>query len=152
MFCKEKKYVLEELTSKEELAIVIKDWAFNMKRKDGEDYQESVKIMYNSTAKQLQEMYYQKFNVKCNPFANFELSGARAARDSKRRNLQANATKKKVSSFALTTEELFKVVSIWDENTLKVCHESCFTLSETKLAKQIAAVYSTFWKNKIIWV
>ncbi|KAF2899417.1 hypothetical protein ILUMI_06757 [Ignelater luminosus] len=73
-FVKKKKFVLEESTSKEELAI-------------------------------------------CNSFADIESSGARAARDAKRRNLQANATKRKVSSSTLTTEALSKVVSIWDENT-----------------------------------
>ncbi|KAF2881527.1 hypothetical protein ILUMI_24645 [Ignelater luminosus] len=87
-----------------------------MKRKDGNDYKESVvKIMWNLTAKQLQEMCYPKFNYKCNPSGDIEFSDARAARDA--RNLEANATKRKVSSSAFTTEELSKVVSIWDENT-----------------------------------
>ncbi|KAF2895405.1 hypothetical protein ILUMI_10769 [Ignelater luminosus] len=86
----------------------------------------------------------------CNPFADIEFSGARAARDAKRRNLKANATKRKVSLSALTTEELSKVVSIWDAILLKVCNKSCFTLSDTSWpgtrAKKVAAVYSTFRK------
>ena len=48
-FCKEKIYDLTRSTSKEELSDILKDWGFNIKCKNGEDYKESVtKIMWNS--------------------------------------------------------------------------------------------------------
>ncbi|KAF2894798.1 hypothetical protein ILUMI_11376, partial [Ignelater luminosus] len=91
---------------------------------------------------------YQKFNVNCNLFADIEFSGARAARDTKRQNLQANATKRKVSSSALKLKNYLKWCQYGMKILLKVCNESCFTLSDTGWpgvgAKQIAAVYSTF--------
>ncbi|KAF2890094.1 hypothetical protein ILUMI_16079 [Ignelater luminosus] len=90
-----KRYVLEESTSKEESAIALKNWAFNMKRKDGENYKESVdKIMWNSTAKQLQEMYYEKFNVECYPFADIEFRG-QGCKKRKRAELASKCDKEK---------------------------------------------------------
>jgi hypothetical protein len=94
-FCKKKRYNFENCVSKEELAIILKDWAFNIRKKSGNKYKESVvKIMWNSTAKQLQEMYYRKFNMKFDPFTDIEFSSSRAARNAKRRDFQTNLTKK----------------------------------------------------------
>jgi hypothetical protein len=44
--------------------------------------------MWNSAAKSLQEMDFEKFRINLNPFENIEFQEARKARDSKRRILQ----------------------------------------------------------------
>lgn len=46
-FCEERKYKVGEQTSIEELARILEDWGFNMKRKNSEDYKESVVKVWN---------------------------------------------------------------------------------------------------------
>lgn len=72
--------------------------------------------MWNSTAKQLQEMCFAKFQLKFNPFSDVEFTAARAARDAKRRSLQKDPTKRKVSAVALTNEEYKTIIEMWDDN------------------------------------
>lgn len=47
-FCEERKYKIEEQTSVVELARILEDWGFNMKRKNSEDYKESVVKVENN--------------------------------------------------------------------------------------------------------
>ena len=56
--------------------------------------------MWNSTAKQLQKIYYEKYKIKFNPFSDVEFATARAARDAKRKELQRDPLKRKVSASA----------------------------------------------------
>ena len=57
LFCVGKKIKLVEETSTE--AAILCDWAFNMKKSNGEDYKESaVKTIWNTSAKMLQEKYF----------------------------------------------------------------------------------------------
>jgi hypothetical protein len=45
-------------------AMLLKGWAGNMKRKNGEDYEEAViKLMWNSTAKLLQEKLSKNYRL-----------------------------------------------------------------------------------------
>lgn len=134
-FCKEKNYKLEKSTSKDELANILKDWGFNMKRKNGEDYKESVvKVMWNSTAKQLQEFYYNEYKVKFDPFTDVEFSSARVARDAKRRNLQMDPKKRKLSSAAMSKQEIEKMVETCDENTPTGLQQKFFLIAGYELA------------------
>ena len=119
-----------------------------MKRKDGKEYKEAVvKVMWNSTDEQLQDMYYEKFKIKFNAFADIEFNGARAARDAKRRNLQTSPTKRKQSSSALKIEELSNTVSIWNENTPEGLHRKLFHIIGYELAwrgaKEVALACTT---------
>lgn len=41
-FCRERGYELEKTTPVEKLAQVMKDWGYNMKKRSGENYKESV--------------------------------------------------------------------------------------------------------------
>lgn len=90
--------------------------------------------MWNSAAKQLQEMYFCKFHVKFDPFADIEFASARAARDAKRRQLQKNPSKRKTSSAALTCEEYRKILTIWDENTPSGLQRKLFHVMSHELA------------------
>lgn len=90
-FCNQKGYsLMEERCTNNVLNDALKDWAFNMKKANGEDYKESViKVMWNNTAKQLQDIYFSKFGTKIDPFKDIEFASSRKARDSMRRKLKS---------------------------------------------------------------
>jgi hypothetical protein len=116
LFCVEKKYELVEETSTEELASILCDWAFNMKKNNGEDYKESaVKTIWNTSAKMLQEKYFKDYKRVFNPFTDIQFKKARNARDAKRKILQAIPEKRKVSSKALKKQEIFEMALSWSE-------------------------------------
>ena len=48
-FCDERKYILNKETTVSELALILKDFAFNMRRNDGEEFKEGVvKTLWNT--------------------------------------------------------------------------------------------------------
>jgi hypothetical protein len=62
-FCQSREFSVELQHTPKQLNDILKHFAFNMKRTDGQDYKESVvKTMFNVTAKLLQELYLKKFN------------------------------------------------------------------------------------------
>ena len=68
-FWDERKYTLNKETTVSELALILKDFAFNMRRHDGEEYNEGVvKSLWNTVAKIVQEKYYNEFNITFDPF------------------------------------------------------------------------------------
>jgi hypothetical protein len=137
-FCKARKYQLVATTSTEELANILKDWAFNMKKVrrtivakqtqekyiysyfvnqvNGDDYKECVvKTLWNTVAKLLQEKYYNEFHIKIDPFNDIHFKGARDARNAKRRILQEEFDKRKCSAKAVTRYEVFTMARQWSE-------------------------------------
>ncbi|CAH1102153.1 unnamed protein product [Psylliodes chrysocephalus] len=67
-FCDEREYVLEEEMPVERLALILKDWSFNMRKIDGSDYKECVvKTTWNTSAKLLQETY-NEYSRNFDPF------------------------------------------------------------------------------------
>lgn len=134
-FCKAKGYNLNKDTKVEELAVILKDWGFNMRKKDGTEYKESVvKTMWNIVAKKLQEMYHVQHNVSFDPFKDIVFKTARDARNAKRRILQQNPIKRKVSSSALSVEEHLKMVELWDENTPEGLQKKLYHIIAVELA------------------
>ncbi|XP_063931274.1 uncharacterized protein LOC135143348 [Zophobas morio] len=134
-FCGERKYVFDGNTSTEKLAFILKDWGYNMKKVDGNDYKEAViKTMWNVTAKQLQELYFNKFGIKFDPFVDLEFKGSRNARDAKRRNLQIQPEKRKTSSSILTLEEYNKILKIYNEDTPDGLQKMFFYVAGLELA------------------
>ena len=142
-FCDEKLYNIHECMSVVQVATILEDYAFNMKKKNFEDYKESVvKVMWNSTAKQLQEIYYEKYKIKFNPFSDVEFATARAARDAKRKKLQRDPLKRKVSASALTSDEYKKIIEMWDENTPDGLQRKFFHIVSHELAWRGGEGYS----------
>jgi hypothetical protein len=134
-FCSQRGYSLDQVLPIEELNNILKDYGFNMKKKSGEDYKETVvKVLWNTTAKALQEMYYNKFKIKFNPFKDPAFREARNARDVRRRILQADVSKRKVSSAALRNEEYLKMVKLWDEETPHDLQHKFFLIVARELA------------------
>ena len=72
-FCKVRKYELVETTTIQDIAAILKDWAYNMKKKNGEDYKECVvKTIWNSTAKMVQEKYFKDYKIEFNPIPEMQ--------------------------------------------------------------------------------
>lgn len=90
--------------------------------------------MWNSTAKQLQEMCFTKFQLKFSPFSDVEFTAARAARDAKRRSLQKDPLKRKVSAAALTNEEYKNIIQLWDDNEPVGLQRKLFHIISRELA------------------
>lgn len=117
-FLVEKGYKLDESISPGELNVILKSWACNMKKKDGSDYKEGVvKHMWNTTAKLVQEMFFNNWRIEVNPFSDTMFKSARDARDTTRKKLQAYLEKRTSSAAALTETEYLDMVRIFDENT-----------------------------------
>lgn len=134
-FCDAKKYCISQSTSEEELATILKDWAFNMKKTNGQDYKETVvKTMWNVTAKLLQEKFHKEYHRKIDPFAGIAFKSARDARNSKRRILQAVPEKRKVSSVALEKSEYEKMVDVYDEETPDGLQKKFYLIAAVELA------------------
>ncbi|KAJ3661198.1 hypothetical protein Zmor_005606 [Zophobas morio] len=100
-------FLMETLPT-EKLAFILKDWGYNMKKVDGNDYKEAViKTMWN---------------------------GSRNARDAKRRNLQIQPEKRKTSSSILTLEEYNKILKIYNEDTPDGLQKMFFYVAGLELA------------------
>lgn len=135
-FCKERKYDVEtEPLASEKINDILKDWGFNMKKTDGIDYKELVvKQMWNSVAKQIQELYFKKFQIKIDPFQDIAFADARSARDSRRRKLQLLPQFRKISSAALSKSEVHEMITLHDENTPNGLQKKFFHLAAHELA------------------
>ncbi|XP_031335169.1 uncharacterized protein LOC116165037 [Photinus pyralis] len=134
-FCGQRGYELTRTTPTTKLALIMKDWGYNMKQKNGEDYKESViKTMWNVTAKQLQKLYFQEFGVRFDPFSDVEFKQSRAARDAKRRELQKLPEKRKCSSSALSDAEYKDIVSKLDEDTPDGLERKFYYIASYELA------------------
>jgi DNA polymerase III alpha subunit (gram-positive type) len=135
IFCKEKNYELLQTTSQEQIALILKDWAYNMKKTDGSEYKETcVKTMWNITAKMLQEKFYNDFGITIDPFNEIIFKQARDARNAKRRELQAYPSKRKCSAAALSEKELNEMIEIWNENNPIGLQRKFFHLASYELA------------------
>ncbi|CAH1114945.1 unnamed protein product [Psylliodes chrysocephalus] len=127
-FCVQRKYVLSNDKTVAELCNILKDWAGNMKKEDGSDYKEySLKYMWNSTAKTLQEIYLKKFNMKIDLFQGIEFKSAPDAQNAKRRELQNFSEKRKQSSTALSLKHIHDIIDKLDEQTPDCLQKILFT-------------------------
>lgn len=134
-FCNVRKYEIDENRTVEELALILKDWAINMRKRDGSDFKETtIKTMWNLTSKILQIKYYKDYKVIIDPFKSVVFQQARAARDSIRRILQSDACKRKQSSVALSSIELSKMINFWNENTPEGLQRKFYHIAAVELA------------------
>ncbi|KAK9871652.1 hypothetical protein WA026_014097 [Henosepilachna vigintioctopunctata] len=134
-FCERRNYKLCAQTSEEQLASILKDWAFNMKRADGSEYKEgTVKMIWNIFAKLVQKKFHEEFNRETNPFRGVIFEGARKALAAKRKKLQAIPEKRKTNSVDLKAEEISKIISIFDENTPDGLQKNFYQIFSVELA------------------
>lgn len=134
-FCTEREYTLSAETSEAQLANIMKDYAYNMKKMDGEDYKEgTIKTMWNQTAKLLQEKYLNDFDIKINPFSDAAFKTARGARDAKRKALQSIPEKRRASAAALEEKDWDAMTTVWDEETPDGLQKKLFMIISVELA------------------
>lgn len=134
-FCREKGYELLNTTTTIEIANILRDWAFNMKKKNGEDYKEYVvKTIWNSTANMVKEKYFNDYNIVIDPFSDIIFKEARDARNAKRKELQKLPEKRKLSSSALDKSEILKMAKSWDENDPEGLQKKFFHIASFELA------------------
>ena len=133
-FCADRNYILQASTSPEEVSNMLMDYAFNMKKVDGSGYKEAcIKTMWNVTAKLVQEKFFKEFGVSLNPFQDLCFKKARDARDSKRRELQEQVEKRKISSTALTEAELMEIKKLYSEENPEGLQKKFFFLASYEL-------------------
>jgi hypothetical protein len=152
-FCNERKYVLTAITPVPEIAKILKDWGYNMRKKNGENYKESViKVMWNNTAKQVQELFYKEYNIKFDPFKDIEFKEARNARNSKRKELQANPDKRKLSSSILSPDNYVSMIKVCNEHTPDGLQKKFYIIAAHELAwrgGEGVQCLTTFFKEEL---
>lgn len=152
-FCEVREFDLSKAASPLELSKILEDYAFNMKKVDGVDYKEtSIKTIWNTTAKLLQDLYFNSFGVKINPFSDIEFKSARIARDAKRKQLQGFAEKRKVSSAAIDHEHYNRMVEVWSEETPSELQKKFYLIAARELAwrgGEAATCLVHFFKEEI---
>lgn len=135
LFCQEKEYEFDAHTPVEHIALILKDWAYNMRKKDGDDYKENVvKTIWNITAKKIQEMYFNDFKISFDPFKDIAFKSSRDARNSKRRELQKNPNKRRTSSAALDIDDHNKIILLWNEDEPAGLQRKFFHIISVELA------------------
>ncbi|KAJ3655110.1 hypothetical protein Zmor_014250 [Zophobas morio] len=118
-----------------EVASILEDYAFNANRKDGSEYKEAtLKTIWNTTAKLVQQLYFKKFNITMNPFMDIDFESARKARDSRSKKLQAIPGKRKISSCAIDEVNYKKMINHWDENTPSGLQKNFYLIAAKELA------------------
>lgn len=134
-FCLARSFEIEKMSTDKDLCNILKDWAYNMRKSDGSDYKEGVvKLLWNKTAKMLQELYFEKYNRHIDPFNDMVFQSARFARNAKRKELQAVPGARKESSTGLTRQEIEKMAFSLDENTPDGLQRKFFHIAASELA------------------
>ena len=129
------KYTFGRDTSASELASILKCWAFNMRKRQGEEYKEhTVKVFWNVKAKLLMKKYFNEYNIKINTFPQIEFKVTRDARDTKRKELQDMDGKRKESANFLTYNKFEKLIKTCDEQTPEGLQKKVFFLLSYELA------------------
>ncbi|KAJ3647692.1 hypothetical protein Zmor_019556 [Zophobas morio] len=73
-FCEIGKFPLNKAVGMNEVASILEDYAFNANRKDGCEYEEAtLKTIWNTTARVVQQLYFKKVNIAMNPFMDIDL-------------------------------------------------------------------------------
>ncbi|KAK4877572.1 hypothetical protein RN001_010078 [Aquatica leii] len=134
-FFQQRKYVLSESLSTDMIANILKDYAFNIRKRNREDYKEScIKTIWNTTAKLVQDLYFNKYNRRIDPFSDIVFKAAREARNTKRKQLQSIPEKRKVSAEAFSLEEIDKIINSFDEDTPESLQKKFFHIVSFELA------------------
>src|SRR5699024_7917005 len=124
-----------------------------MKRKNGDDYKEScVKTIWNTTAKMIQEKYFNEYGRVIDPFADIIFKSARQARDAKRKGLQERPEKRKVSSQALFANDIQLMANVWNEENPEGLQRKFFHICAFELAwrgNEAVNCKTYYFKNEV---
>jgi hypothetical protein len=121
----------------EEINDLMKKFAFNARKLDGMDYKdESLKSIWNSIAKQIMNQVFKATGRAVNIFRDPDFQSARDAKFVKRRDLQKDPTKQKVSATPLTAEESMEIINFWGTDTPDGINRTLFHLGGFALANR----------------
>jgi hypothetical protein len=121
----------------EDINDLLKKFAFNARKLDGTDYKdESLKSIWNSIAKQVMNQVYKATGRSLNIFKDPAFQTARDSKFVKRRDLQKDPTKRKVSATPLTAEESMEIINIWGTDTPDGINRTLFHLGGFALANR----------------
>jgi hypothetical protein len=120
-----------------EMNELLKRVAFNARKLDGSDYKdESLKSIWNSIAKQMMNQVFKATGRNVNIFRDPAFQEARDAKFVKRRDLQKDPSKRKVSATPLTAEESRAIMEVWGIDTPEGINRSLFHLGGFTLANR----------------
>jgi hypothetical protein len=121
----------------EEINNLMKKFAFNARKMDGFDFKdESLKSIWNSVAKQMMDQVYKAKGRNVNIFRDPAFKEARDAKFVKRRELQKDPSKRKVSATPLTAEESREIIQLWGTDTPLGLNRTLFHLGGFALANR----------------
>ncbi|KAJ3659601.1 hypothetical protein Zmor_011283 [Zophobas morio] len=130
-----KKFPLNKAVGMNEVVSILEDYAFKANKKDRSEYkQATLKTIWNTTAKLVEQLYFTKFNITMIPFMDIDFESARKARDSRRKKLQAIPEKRKISSCAIDEVNYKKVINHWDEDTPSGLQKKNYLIAAKELA------------------
>jgi hypothetical protein len=116
---------------------LLKKFAFNARKVNGEDFKdESLKSIWNSIAKQMMNQIYAATNRNVNIFKDPAFQSARDSKFVKRRDLQKDPSKRKVSATPLTAEESREILTLWGIDTPEGINRTLFHLGGFALANR----------------
>jgi hypothetical protein len=134
-FLEDEKKVFDPSQGDEDINYLLKRFAFNMRKVDGDDYKDdSLKSAWNSVAKQIMEKVYKATGRNINIFKDPVFQEARDSKFVKRRELQKNPLKRKVSATPLTATESRSMISLWGTETPEGLNRTVFHLGGFVLA------------------
>ena len=117
-------------SNRQEICRVMKKFAFNMKKENEDSYcDSSMKTIWNSVAKQINEKFFQEQQQTINIFEDPAFKAARAARDTARSLIQKIPEKRKVSASAVTAEEAIAMVNVWGIDTPQGLNMTLFIIA-----------------------
>jgi hypothetical protein len=119
------------------LNLFLKRFVFNVRKLDGENFKdESLKAIFNSVAAQLNDKIFECQNRKINIFEDAAFKEARDGKTVKRRDLQKDPLKRKVSASALTAGEAEAMINCWGIDTPEGLNRTIFHLGGFVLANR----------------
>jgi hypothetical protein len=121
----------------EDMSNIMKKFAFNVRKVDGSDFKdESLKSIWNSVAKQMMDQVFNETGRNVNIFKDPAFKEARDAKFVKRRDLQKDPSKRKVSATPLTADESREIIALWGTDTPVGLNRTLFHLGGFTLANR----------------
>ena len=100
-----------------ELCELLKRFALNIKKQNGDEYKElTLKVIFNTLAKLLQDKVWELQGRKISVFEDPNFKLARTARGAKRKELQNDPTKRRESAQPFSAEEARETTEIYSDD------------------------------------
>jgi hypothetical protein len=120
-----------------EINQAMKRFAFNMRKANGDNYKdESIKSIWNSVAKQIMSRVFNATGRSIDIFKDQAFQEARDSKFVKRRAIQKDVLKRKISATPLTSDESVAMMKVWGIDTPNGMNRTLFHLGGFALANR----------------